>query len=396
MFETKSSKDILSRLTRVIGHIKGKKKGPTLIFFGGIHGNEPAGVYALNKVLDRLENYSSDCFGELYALAGNLNALKKNMRYEDEDLNRIWFADRLASKVNSHSSSKESIEMLELYELIVQIMEVSRPPYYFIDIHTTSGASEPFLVVNDSLLNRKFTKKYPLPVILGIEEYLNGALLSYMNDWGYVAFGFESGQHETPSAVTNAINFIWYTMALTGFYQLERDKVLRLHKALHGAGTSPKSFYEIYYQHLLTENDKFLMMPGFVNFEMVDRATAIAYDKNGPIVAKRKRRLFMPLYQKKGTEGFYYIRKIPLIFLALSKHLRWIGADSILTLLPGIDWASPKKDSLMVDKRVARFYAKAIFHLLGYRARALDKEHLVLKNRERNSRNLHYKNAPWY
>ena len=40
----------------------------------------------------------------------------------------------------------------------------------------------------------------------GIEEYLNGPLLSYINELGYVAFGFEGGQHDDISAIVCPLN----------------------------------------------------------------------------------------------------------------------------------------------------------------------------------------------
>ena len=157
-----------------------------------------------------------------------------------------------------------------------------------------------------------------------------------------------------------------------------------------------KCFYEIYYQHLLKKVNDFKMQPGFVNFQLVSKGRTIAYEYQQPITINKRRQLFMPLYQKKGIEGFYFIRKIPRFFLFLSKHLRWIGADALLVLLPGISWASSKKDSLLVDKTVVQFFAKSIFHLLGYRAREAGRDHMVLKNRERNSNPRQYKGSDWY
>ena len=40
---------------RIIGHVSGKETGPTLVFFGGIHGNEPSGVDALEHVFAQLK-----------------------------------------------------------------------------------------------------------------------------------------------------------------------------------------------------------------------------------------------------------------------------------------------------------------------------------------------------
>ena len=387
---------IRKSVQRIVGHIKSNSPGPTLIFFGGIHGNEPAGIRALQQVFLQLETETTPRYGEFYGIAGNLSALAKGVRFVDEDLNRIWLPHSMGSLSSLQPyKTSEGQEMEELDRLIREILRTASPPFYFIDLHTTSGETEPFIVMNDSLLNRRFTRNYPLPCILGIEEYLTGALLSHINEMGYVAFGFESGQHETTSAVTNALRFIWYTLGLTGFHKMD-NKILKALKAKLNSSNTPKRFFEIYHQHLIQENEAFKMLPGFVNFQTVPKGSNISISFGKPIVTKKRRQLFMPLYQAKGYEGFYFIRSVPYFFLWLSKHLRKLRADGFLALLPGIKWATSKKDTLYVDKRVARFFAKSIFHLLGYRTRQMDESHFVLKSRERNSKASDYKQAPWY
>ena len=51
-FQTRSIEKL--KTERIIGHISGKETGPTLVFFGGIHGNEPSGVEALDHVFAQL------------------------------------------------------------------------------------------------------------------------------------------------------------------------------------------------------------------------------------------------------------------------------------------------------------------------------------------------------
>ena len=381
---------------RILGHIKGKSNGPTIVFFGGIHGNEAAGVIALRQVFEKLEGNQELLCGELIGIAGNLKALDKKVRFIDEDLNRIWLPNQL--KFVSQPSellNAEEEEMIELHALIQEILKNSRPPFYFVDLHTTSGETEPFIVMNDSLLNRSFTNSYPLPVILGIEEYLTGALLSYINEMGYVAFGFESGQHFDDKSIVNARSFIEYTLGLVGFHPIGKTMLNSIRGKLQQYNEAPQRFYEIYYQHLIQKGALFKMLPGFVNFQYVPKGMSIAMNGNGLITMDKKRQLFMPLYQDKGYEGFYYIRSIPLFYLWLSKYLRKFRVDGWLSKLPGVRWASSKKETLVLDKRIARFFAKSFFHLLGYRAREMDGNHLLLKSRERNSKTSFYKNAPW-
>ncbi|MEM8929372.1 MAG: succinylglutamate desuccinylase/aspartoacylase family protein, partial [Bacteroidota bacterium] len=374
----KTANETSLEVYRIIGHLKGNSPGPTLIFFGGIHGNEPAGVKALEHVFLALDNALDTFKGEFFGIVGNLSALAKGVRFIDEDLNRIWLPHRMGSlSASTVERSIERKEMHQLHQRIHEILETSSPPFYFIDLHTTSGETEPFIVMNDSLLNRNFTRNYPLPCILGIEEYLTGALLSYINELGYVAFGFESGQHDDTDAVTNAESFIWYTLGLTGFFPMEKTRLNAQREKLNTSHT-PKRFFEIYHQHLLTADEEFKMLPGFVNFQTVPKGVQISITNGRYIITKKKRQLFMPLYQDKGYEGFYFIRSVPYFFLWLSKYLRRLKADGFLAILPGIKWATSKKDALYVNKKVARFFAKSIFHLLGYRTRKMDKAHFVL------------------
>lgn len=185
-------------IERFIGQLKTKSKGPSIILTAGIHGNEPAGIFALNQLVDFLKTNNIKIKGNIYAIAGNLPALENGERFHQQDLNRLWTNDRMQQlqKGKLEINDKDTAEQISLNDSINAILKQNSGPFYFIDLHTTSSETMPFVVMNDSLLNRKFTDQYPLPTILGIEEYLEGPLLSYINELGYVAFGFEAGQHD--------------------------------------------------------------------------------------------------------------------------------------------------------------------------------------------------------
>ncbi|MGD8427082.1 MAG: succinylglutamate desuccinylase/aspartoacylase family protein, partial [Balneolaceae bacterium] len=76
---------------RIIGALEGAADGPTVILMAGMHGNESAGVQAVSKVLDMLTGTQSHFRGTVIGLRANINALEQNVRYVDEDMNRIWF-----------------------------------------------------------------------------------------------------------------------------------------------------------------------------------------------------------------------------------------------------------------------------------------------------------------
>mgnify|MGYP000107882312 CR=1 FL=1 len=72
----------------------------------------------------------------------------------------------------------------------------ARGPIHFVDLHTSSAPGPPFLTVGDTLRNRRFSRGFPLPLLLGLEEQVDGSLLEYLNNHGFVTLGVEAGEHE--------------------------------------------------------------------------------------------------------------------------------------------------------------------------------------------------------
>jgi succinylglutamate desuccinylase len=71
----------------LIASIRGSLPGPTLIILGGIHGNEPAGVLAAERVWLRMQKRRAALHGEVVLLRGNTRALEQRVRYINADLN---------------------------------------------------------------------------------------------------------------------------------------------------------------------------------------------------------------------------------------------------------------------------------------------------------------------
>jgi hypothetical protein len=389
----------IKRAERYIGKVSGEKKGPTLVFFGGIHGNEPAGVLALEQFFKNLESGAFQIRGTVIGIRGNIPALLQGKRFLKHDLNRLWTHEKIAEiqtkSVSYHSP--EEIQLLEIHELLTNLLEFGIAPFYFIDFHTTSSCTLPFITINDALINRKFSRLFPVPIILGIEEYLEGPLLSLMNQMGYVSLGFESGQHNEIQAVKNSIAFLWLAIVFAGL--LDKKEVVDFeehYEQLIKSAENDTKFYEVVHRQKLTPSDSFKMLSNFSSFQKVMKDTPLAVQNQKVIKAKKNTILFMPLYQEQGAEGFFLIKNTPKWALGLSVLLRKIRFDRVLTLMPGISWSDTKKQSLIVNLSFARFLTKAFFHLLGYRNRTIDKTHELMTNRERTARNALYRNEPWY
>ena len=380
---------------RFIGKLKGKTPGPTIVFFGGIHGNETAGVFALNNVFEKIKNLPIN--GAVYGISGNLSALKVNQRFIKQDLNRLWINGNMESLTTKDRLSIEEEEQQRLFEILQDILQNESGPFYFIDLHTTSSETLPFITINDALINRKFSSQFPVPIVLGIEEYLDGPLLSYINQLGYVSLGFESGQHDALNAVTNGEAFIYLSLIYTGILDKKHiPNYERFETILEEESESIKDIFEVTYLYKLHEGEKFMMKSNYESFQNIRKGDVLATSEGKEIVSPSTAKLFMPLYQNKGKEGFFIIKKIHPFFLKLSELLRRVKMDTLLVALPGIKWQNKHEGVLRVNLRVTKYLAKQIFHLFGYRNKQIDATHVYLFNRERTSKTKSYNNLSWY
>ncbi|MDA8874140.1 succinylglutamate desuccinylase/aspartoacylase family protein [Winogradskyella sp.] len=297
---------------RIIYHIKGKQKGPTPVFFAGIHGNEQAGVNALKSALPQIDKQT--VCGEIYGIYGNINALEQNKRYIDDDLNRIWTTKHINQLSFKKNYSSEEREQIAIYKFISGILKKNKEPLYFIDFHTTSSKTLPFITINDALINRKFSKHFPVPIVLGIEEYLEGPLLSYLNKKGYVSLGFESGQHNDKKAIKNCESFIYLSCHISGLLTLKSNVFNKHYQRLELASKNKANIYEVIYKYGIRESEDFKMKKGFQSFQLIKKGTLLATSNSTPIYSQYSNELFMSLYQKAGNDGFFIIKRTPLFF----------------------------------------------------------------------------------
>ncbi|MEM6719318.1 MAG: succinylglutamate desuccinylase/aspartoacylase family protein [Bacteroidota bacterium] len=344
----------------------------TLIFIGGIHGNEPAGIYGLQNVIDYIEQHEVSLNCNFYALAGNLNAIQKNIRYETTDLNRLWTHEKV-QKITSQTSftSQEEKEQAELYECIQNIIQTHTGTLVFMDLHTTSSETIPFITISDSLKNRKFVTNFKLPIILGIEEYLDGPLLTYINEFGYIALGFEAGQHEDPKAIKNCELFIWQALQTANALPQHVIQDLKLDQKNTSKQETLSNFYEISDRYQLQQGEDFAMQPGFKNFDPIEKHQHIATCNEELIKASVSGKIFMPLYQAQGDDGFFIITRISTFWLKLSSIFRKLNLHYILRILPGVRKDTANVNALFVNPKIAAFLTTKIFHLFGYRKKVL-------------------------
>jgi predicted deacylase len=373
-------------IERVRWKKSGDKTGPVLVLFVGIHGNEPAGLKAIDRIADIIDEKGAEFGGTVYAITGNIRALELGIRYLDTDLNRLWevfYTDKdFSLKKNGKQQPSEYGESLEIKRTVDQIIKkhIDQPgDLIFADLHTTSSQSCAFILLNDTLANRKLSRKFPVPHILGIEENIEGTLLSYINNLGYKAIGFEAGAHLDDVSVERSEAFLWLLFHNTGILEISDLKLRKVRKTLEALPGVPDSYYQVKYHKLVDDPEKFEMISGFENFDFVKKDTPLAYEHGELIRAPISGRIFMPLYQNVGHDGFMIIREVSEFWLELSAILRKSPFNGLLKFLPGVKKINSR--SYEIDLRIARFLVRDIFHLMGYRVTEKDENTLICYRR---------------
>jgi succinylglutamate desuccinylase len=179
-------------------------------------------------------------------------------------------------------------ELLEQRELLMVIREAinrARGEIYFVDLHTTSADGQPFATVGDTLRNRRFAVTFPLTIVLGLEEQIDGTLLEYVNNLGAITMGVEAGQHEAMTAVDNHEAVIWIATAATGNFRREDLPELDQSRSVLKRASGGKKVVEVRHRHAIGPEDHFKMEPGFKNFQAVRRGKVLARDRAGAIKA---------------------------------------------------------------------------------------------------------------
>jgi succinylglutamate desuccinylase len=249
---------------------------------------------------------------------------------------------------------------------------------HVLDLHTTSAPGPAFAVLDDSLANRAFALGLGVPLVLGLEEELDGPLLHDLVGRGVVGAGFESGQHDDPASVDAAAAAVWAALEASGVLAPgSRPEVAAARRLLAAGASGLPRVTEVVYRHPVAAGDGFAMAPGFLGFDPVRAGQAVARDRGGPVTTPRRGRLLMPLYQSQGEDGYFLVRAVHPAWLRLSAALRRLRLERWLHLLPGVRRHPERPGAFVVDRKVARWLALEVFHLLGFRRHGAGRELVV-------------------
>lgn len=263
--------------------------GPTSVIFSGIHGDEVSGMRATTAFFDQITNRKIALLkGKTILLfVGNEEAAGLGVRYVRHNLNREFRKDLDGDGSYERRRATELMGILDHAD-------------YFLDLHSTSGPSEPFLFSERK--NLEFARKLGISrVIVGWNELESdstaGDTENYANRRG-MGFTFEAGSHNDPEGERNATRMLMNFLSALG----------QIPEKHFQASEESESFLSIPKVYACETDDFRFELERLDNFTHVAKGTLIATDGGKEIRAEEKFVLVMPNLTKvkAGEDAFFY------------------------------------------------------------------------------------------
>lgn len=197
----KTQKDIEG----IIATLEGKEPGARAVILAAVHGNEPCGIAAFERILPTLQLAR----GSATFVVGNPRGLSERRRFVDANLNRMFREDG-----ELDAAKKSSYEYARSRELAPLL----RTADALLDIHSseTPGAA-PFIVCGER--SRAVAERMPFPLISwgwDAPEVEPGGTDDYMERNGKIGICVECGYNDDPAAGDKAEESIRVFLALMG------------------------------------------------------------------------------------------------------------------------------------------------------------------------------------
>ena len=270
----------------------GSGSGPHLLCLGGVHGNEPCGVIALRRIIDRLSS------GTLKLKAGRLTivpccnekAFNQNIIYIDENLNRC-VRKYDTPQNNEQKAANELTAFIDQCDVMVDLHSTTAPttPFGFLDVDSKAGRDLAQALGLEKILI-DWPALYP--------EDQSPTTHTYADAAGKLAITIECGQHVEPAAPDRAESYALRAMSFLGLTDPLRPPVV---------STSYLKMTGVFYQ-----KDQLSFAKPWQNFTAVRRGDTIAAnDKGAVITAPYDGEIIMPrAVAKEGEELFYMAKAI--------------------------------------------------------------------------------------
>ena len=293
----------------LLGRVDGLDPGPLIVVVGAVHGNEPAGVTAIRRLLDVLTADEPLLRGRVVGLLGHPEAYARGVRQVDEDLNRVFTPARLADlRQGAPRSLEAACAKTLLATLAAEVADYAPEELVVVDLHTTSADGGDFVAMGDQPATVELGRGFGAPVVLGLTSVLPGTLCGYLDGRAFGvptrAFGYEAGAHDGPESPDRAYALL---VALLTRLGMAAPEAFGPHDPLTLGDPPRPALSEVVFRLGIPPGGQFTMMPGYRNFDPVQAGQVIAYLDGESVALERGGYLLMPLYQGMGRDGFFIV-----------------------------------------------------------------------------------------
>jgi predicted deacylase len=257
---------------------------PEVAVVGGIHGDEPCGVHAVERLLSDPPAVEEP----VKLVVANERAIEADQRYLDADLNRSFPGD---PEADAHEAQLAA----ELAEELEGCLTLAH--------HSTQSYGEPFAVVDEpSGLMRTLVTQLPVESVVTTGRFIQGRLFSAVR-----SVEVECGYQGSDTAAHNAVAITEAFLQATGI--LAGESILSEQTAGEDTSTGPRAgdasgalpVYRLSESIAKDETTDYDLLAR--NFERVDAGSAYASVDGEPVVADEP---FYPvLMSENGYENIF-------------------------------------------------------------------------------------------
>lgn len=271
---------------------KSENPGPSILFLGAIHGNEPAGTKAIYMVLEKFASKA------LTPLIGNISfipvcnpeAFNQNVRQIDENLNRIikkhynpqTYEQQIANELVDHIKNADII--IDLHSTFCQLDQ----PFIFSDYPNNLADK-----ISASLNIKYIIKGWP-------EIYANNSLIQDLStgacaqSFGKTCLTIECGNHTNESSVQTA----YYTILST----------LLCLKMLQGYPSAPIKQEYIYMESIFIKTKEGKLTKDFNHLDKVKANEILAtYEDGTNIICPKDAYILLPKTNAPVNSEWFYL-----------------------------------------------------------------------------------------
>ena len=258
--------------------IRGVKDGPISIIIAGVHGDERCGVDIFEKIIHtiRIE------LGEVIFIYGNPEAIEKDCRFVESNLNRMFKKDKFLSKNEIESYEYDRAQFLKNYLNQADAL---------LDIHASfTPKSKPFVICEAN--SKEIIKYLPVDLVVsGFDTVEPGGTDYYMNSIGKIGICLECGYLGNKSSLRIAEQGVFAFLKARGHIlndiKIQKQSYIRM--------------YDLY----ITKTNKFSLSKKFFDFEEISKNKIIGVDGRKEVVAEKDSViLFARNTNKVGEEAF--------------------------------------------------------------------------------------------